>query len=102
VAKGFKFRTLLLKLIMPQYTEDDIAQAIEDIANGKSSTLAAKEWVVPHSTIRNRIKGHESHSTAAESQQRLSRVQGDHLANWVLAQEVLEVPLTRAQIKEFA
>jgi hypothetical protein len=87
---------------MPQYTEDDLVQALIDVANGKSKQLAAKEWGVPHSTNRDRIKGSESHSSAGESQQRLSRAQEDHLANWVLTQEALGVPLTHAQIKEFA
>jgi len=97
----FEFWILLLKLIMPWYTKDDIAQAIKDVANGKSLS-AAKEWGVPHSTLWDRIRGSEPHSLAAESQQRLSRVQEDHLANWVLTQEALGVPLTHAQIKEFA
>ena len=87
---------------MPWYTKDDIAQAIKDVANGKSLTSAAKEWGVPHSILWDRIRGSEPHSLAAESQQRLSRVQEDHLANWVLTQEALGVPLTHAQIKEFA
>jgi 4-hydroxybenzoate polyprenyltransferase len=87
---------------MPQYTEDDIAQAIKDVANGAALKSAAKEWGVPPNTLRDRIKGSEGHSIAAESQQRLSRVQEDHLANWILAQEALGVPLTHAQIKEFA
>jgi 4-hydroxybenzoate polyprenyltransferase len=87
---------------MTQYTEDDLNHAIEDVANGKPKKLAAREWGVPESTLRNRIKGSENHSIAAESQQRLSKVQEDHLANWVLTQEALGVPLTHAQIKEFA
>ena len=87
---------------MARYTEDDIAQAIKDTTNGKSLRLAAQEWGVPYTTLQNRIEGHENHSNVAESQQRLSRVQEDHLANWVLTQEALGVPLTYAQIKEFA
>ena len=69
---------------MPRYTEDDMAQAIKDTTNGKSLRLAAREQGVPYPTLRGRIEGGENHSNAAESQQRLSRVQEDHLANWVL------------------
>jgi Tc5 transposase DNA-binding domain len=56
----------------------------------------------PFSTLRDRLKDTENHSLAAESQQKLSKAQEDHLANWVLTQEALRVPLTHAQIKEFA
>jgi hypothetical protein len=87
---------------MPQYTEDDLILATKDVENGKSIRSAAKEWGVPYPTLRGRIKGSETHSNAAESQQRLSRVQEDHLSNWVLTQEALGVPLTYSQIKEFA
>jgi 4-hydroxybenzoate polyprenyltransferase len=87
---------------MPQYTEDDVSQALINVANGKGVRAAARDWGVPYTTLRERIKGRENHSISAENQQRLSRVQEDHLANWVLAQEALGVPLTHAQIKEFA
>jgi hypothetical protein len=79
---------------MPQYTEDDINEAIRDIANGKSRKSAAREWGFPFSTLRYRLKDTMTHSLAAESQQKLSTVQEDHLANWVLTQEALGVPLT--------
>ena len=87
---------------MPRYTEDDIAQALNDVANKKPIRQAAREWDVPYHTLRNRVEGKESHSNAAESQQRLSRVQEDHLTQWVLTQEALGHPPTHGQIKEFA
>ena len=52
---------------MPQYTKDNMILAIRDIANGKSLKLAAKEWGIPFSLLRNRIQGTETHSIAAES-----------------------------------
>ena len=64
---------------MPQYTEDNILRAIEDVVNHKHIRQAAREWGVPYHTLRNRTKGKESHSNTAENQQRLSRVQEDHL-----------------------
>ena len=87
---------------MPLYTEDDIKQALDDIENGKSTRQAAIDWGVPPSTLLDRKNETENHSKAAESQQKLSRAQEDHLAAWVLTQEALGVPLTHAQIKEFA
>ena len=86
---------------MPQYTEDDVSSALDDIMNGKFLRQAAKDWGVPPSTLQSRINGTENHSKAAESQQRLSRAQENHLADWAIAQEALGVPLTHAQIKEF-
>ena len=59
---------------MPQYTKGNIAQAIKDVANRAALKSAAKEWGVPPNTLRNRIKGSEGYSIAAESQQRLLRV----------------------------
>ena len=53
---------------MPQYTEDDMAQAITDTKNGKPFRLAAREWGVPYPILRGRIKGSENHSNTAESQ----------------------------------
>ena len=40
---------------MPQYTEDNMAHAIADIANGKLKKSAVKEWGVinlPYSLLR--------------------------------------------------
>ena len=52
---------------MPQYTEDNIAQAIKDVVNGAALKSAAKEWGVPPNTLRDRIKGSEGYSITAES-----------------------------------
>lgn len=86
---------------MPQYTEEDLLSAVADVTNGKSLRLASREWGVPLSTIRNRYYGQENRATAAESQQRLSKVQEEHLTSWILAQEALGVPLTHGQIRQF-
>ena len=87
---------------MPRYTKDDLAQALNDVANKKPIREAAREWGIPYPTLRMRTKGSESHSNAAESQQRLSRVQEEYLTQWVLTQEALGLPPTHAQIREFA
>jgi 4-hydroxybenzoate polyprenyltransferase len=87
---------------MPQYTEQDLLAALDDVRNGKSLRLASREWGIPLSTLQNRNDSSESHTFAAESQQRLSKVQEDHLSTWVLAQEALGVPLTHGQIRQFA
>ena len=87
---------------MYQYTEQDLLAALNNVRNGKSLKLASREWGVPFSTLRDRNQGSENHTFAAESQQRLSKIQEKHLSTWVLAQEALGVPLTYGQIREFA
>jgi hypothetical protein len=87
---------------MPQYTESDILYTLQCIANGQSLRSAAKDSGIPRSILQDRIKGSETHSIAAESQQRLSKAQEDHLTSWVLAQEALGIPLTHGQIRQFA
>jgi 4-hydroxybenzoate polyprenyltransferase len=47
------------------------------------------------------MQGSEKHSIAAQSQQRLSIEQENHLSQWILSQESLVVSLTHSQIKEF-
>ena len=87
---------------MPQYTEDNILRAIEDVVNHKHIQQAAREQGVPYYTLRNRTKGSENHSIAVEGQQRLLRVQEEHLNQQVLTQEALGLPPTHTQIREFA
>ena len=53
-------------------------------------------------TLQNHNHGTESYTFAAESQQRLLKVQEDHLSTWVLAQEALDVSFTHGQIRQFA
>ena len=87
---------------MPRYSEQDLIMALNEVANGKSLRLASREWGIPRATLYNRNHGGTTHSIAAEDQQRLSKVQEEHLSTWVLAQEALGVPLTHGQIRQFA
>ena len=87
---------------MRRYTEEDVLAALADIRNGKSIRTAVNDWGVPYNTIRDRRKGSTNHILAAESQQRLSIAQEEHLTSWILAQEALGLLLTYGQICEFA
>ena len=58
---------MILELIMPRYTEDDIVLGLQAIANGMNLREASREWGVPYSTLRGRLIGGETHSNAAES-----------------------------------
>ena len=64
---------------MHQYTEQDLLAALDDVKNGMLLKVASQEWGIFYSIIQNRNQGSKSHSLAAESQQRLSKVQEDHL-----------------------
>ena len=69
---------------MSRYTEQDVLLALADIRNRKSERAACLDHDIPRSTIYGRNKESENHVLAAESQQRLSMVQEEHLSNWVL------------------
>ena len=88
---------------MPRtYTEEDVSGAIDAVSNRLSAKKALKEWGIPYHMLTNRLHSAEPHSVAHSHQQRLSDVQEKHLVNWILAQEALGLPLTHAQIREFA
>src|SRR6187551_2710568 len=87
---------------MCRYTEEDIIQAVLDVAGGQSLRRAALNWGVPRTTLQSRLQGHEPRRQAAASLQRLSPEQEARLTTWVLTQEALGLPPTHAQIKIFA
>ena len=87
---------------MPNYTEDDIKNALVDIENGKFVRQAAREWGVPKTTLKDRLDGAEPKAQAHTYRQRLSKTQEEHLTQWVLSQGALGYAPTHAQIKSFA
>ena len=64
---------------MPQYTENDMLQALTDIKNRQSFDSVLKKSGLPRSALRGRVNSSEPHSIIAESQQRLSKVQEEYL-----------------------
>ena len=92
---------MLVFILLYIYTEQDLLSAVADIKNGKSLRQACRDWGVPYTTLQNRNQGTNNHTTAAESQQRLSKIQEEHLTSWILAQEALGVPLSHGQIRQF-
>ncbi|KAL2257853.1 hypothetical protein VTK26DRAFT_9084 [Humicola hyalothermophila] len=53
-------------------------------------------------SLYDRIQGAQIRSIGAEPLQTLSRIQEDHLTQWILTQVALGVPPTHTQIREFA
>jgi hypothetical protein len=87
---------------MKQYTEEDLQDALNAIANGMSKSRAAKEWGIPRPTLINRINGANPRKEAFSSLQRLSTSQETHLTAWVLTQGALGLSPTHAQVRSFA
>ncbi|KAF4433191.1 hypothetical protein CFRS1_v010509 [Colletotrichum fructicola] len=87
---------------MVQYTENEINQALADMANGISARNASRRWGVPRSTLQDRTKGAQQRAAAFEDLQRLSHTQEAKLASWVQIQADLGLPPTHQQVKDFA
>jgi len=68
----------------PSYTEDDVQRALKEVVEGKSMCKAHLDWGVPRSTLQDRIYGCVPQKEAQEPYQRLSPVQEQRLAHWVL------------------
>ena len=87
---------------MADYTEEELSRAVSAAQGDMSIRCAARLWGVPWETVRDRIRGSESHSNAKEPFQRLTRAQEGHLRDWILAQAALGLPPTHTQLREFA
>ena len=83
-------------MIMFQYTEQDLIAALDAVKNGQSLQQASREWSVPLTILHSRNQGSKNRTVAAESQQRLSKIQENHLSNWVLTQEALGISITHS------
>ncbi|KAK8050066.1 transposase [Apiospora phragmitis] len=82
---------------MKQYTEKELQEALNYIANSTPIKQAAREYGIPESTLRSRLQGHQSRSEGAADLQRLSPNQEKHLVSWIIAQQALGLPPTHAQ-----
>ncbi|KAK1846911.1 hypothetical protein CCHR01_10426 [Colletotrichum chrysophilum] len=92
----------IMDAIPSQYTENEINQALADMANGISARNASRRWGVPRSTLQDRTKGAQQRAAAFEDLQRLSHTQEAKLASWVQIQADLGLPPTHQQVKDFA
>ena len=84
---------------MPSYTESDVRAAIADVRKGVSMRQAAKKWCIPRITLRDRLTGYLPRSIAFSGLQRLSVTQETLLADWVLLQADLGIPITHQQLR---
>ncbi|KAI0999709.1 hypothetical protein K3495_g8488, partial [Podosphaera aphanis] len=97
-----KFCDSILSILMPQYTENNLQEALEALANGQSLEKASSKWGVPRSTLQNRLKGVQSGDVASSDSQRLSLTQENCLAEWIRVQGNLGLPPAHHQLKVMA
>ena len=87
---------------MAKYTENDLQAAISAVQNGCPIRKAARDYGIPRTTLGDRLKGAESRKDANSYKMRLSIDQEAKLAKWALIQGQLGLPLSHAQIRDFA
>jgi len=87
---------------MAKYTEEDLANAEQDILAGISQRQASDKHGVPRSTLRHRILGTQVCKQAHENQQRLTQGQEDLIVQWILRQESLGYAPTHANVRALA
>lgn len=87
---------------MKQYTETEIACALEGVRAGASIKSASKTWGIPRSTLRDRLQGALPSARAQGHRQRVDPAQELFLANWVLIQIALGYPPTHAELRYIA
>ena len=87
---------------MPSYTEEDVKQALLDLANGHPMSAVTARHGVPRTTLRDRQSGAQTRRQARADQQRLSAIQEDRLEQWILCQEALGYAPTHGQVRAIA
>jgi len=76
-----------------KWTEIDMRTVCDEVRCGSRLHRTAKKYGIPPSTLRGRLDGHLPHLVAYQDAQRLSMVQEDELADWVLFQaSIREAP----------
>ncbi len=74
---------------MPPLNEELITEAIAAHRNGLSLRKTAETFGIDRKTLSMRMKGRQTRSEANVDSQRLSPVQEDRLAIWIIGQEAL-------------
>ncbi|KAL6408629.1 transposase-like protein [Ilyonectria robusta] len=85
---------------MPNYTQNDLQLAIQEVAEGTLIRKAANHHNIPYTTLYSRINGRETRHKAYQWQQRLSTYQETELCNWLILQDKLGMAMTHAQIRK--
>ena len=84
---------------MPAYTLEEIQNAIAAVENGCSLHQASKQYKIPRSTLRNRLRGASSKEEVNHDRQKFSATEETSLANWPRIQYAFGLPLTHQQLR---
>jgi hypothetical protein len=89
---------------MPSYTEEDVTNASNALANGeiKSIRRAALVFQIPFSTLRYRLQNRKTKLESHVSQQILTPIEESTLENWIYRAAKLGTPITLQLVKILA
>src|SRR6266566_1243497 len=87
---------------MPSYIEDTFAAVLNAVNSGIPFQRAARDFGIPLATLHDRRAVRQLKTTAHISQQKLSPIQENRLAEWIRIQDVLGFAPTYTQIRIFA
>ena len=89
---------------MPSYTEEDVTNALNALANGEYKSLrqAALVFQIPYSTLQNRLRKRKSRKESHVSQQTLTPIEESTLENWICRAAKLGALITLKLVKILA
>lgn len=87
---------------MTKFSENDIAAALQAVADGMSINKAAQAHGLNRSTLQDRVKGSTTPRQAHQHEQKLSSLQEKKLRDWILLQADLGCPVSHQQVRQFA
>ena len=89
---------------MPSYTEEDVTNALNALANGeyKSIRRAALVFQIPYPTLRYRLQKPNLRKESHVSQQLLTPIEESTLENWIYYAAKLGSPITLQLVKILA
>ena len=84
--------------------ENAIQSAIQDLNSGIffSQRAAAVAYSIPQSTLTTRLRGSKSKRLAHEKQQRMTSLQEEFLADWIIEEDTRGYPPSHARAREMA
>src|SRR6266566_6891479 len=87
---------------MPLYTEDTLAAALNAVNSGTPLRRAVRDFGIPLATLHDCRASRQLKTIVYMSQQKLSPIQENRLAEWICIQDVLGFAPTYIQIRIFA
>src|SRR6266566_4391969 len=87
---------------MPSYTENALTATIDTVNAGTPLRRVARDYGIPQATLQDRLAGRQPKTIAHTSQQKLSPIQENRLAEWIYIQNTLGLIPTYTQIRIFA